>query len=379
MLPNFVTTMGRSICDGGSGNGACLDDISEYLSKEDINPNIPGDQTVTTYTIGFTVDLDLLKDTAEKSGGEYYLAEDVQSLTAALTDIVTNIFDRDVSFVAPAVAVNAFNRTQHLNDMYCVEVVGCSLQIDSIQGWAFLVRELHSHHDGGIEFDAPNDAQIHRLGKACHADRLAPALLEESRSGTRRDEEDGQRETQRCQRNPVRGPEERSADRHRRKGRGGTLQLADLFGFIPEVVEQERPDRGEEIGDEDEGVPRLDREGCGCEQHEQADGVQVEEVFALGKIEDLVDHKDDEEVDAGQQHVLRAPERVGRTGHKRDHQENVPDFRRDPRDVGRQPIEPPSCGVEQAYRNRNGCEDHEGPGHFGRKDQAGPTRRDQEQ
>lgn len=117
-LPNFTTTMGRSNCTGGNVSGACLDDIAEYLSKQDINPNVPGDQLVTTYTIGFKVDLPLLKETAEKSGGEYYLAEDVKSLTVALTDIVSNIFDRDISFTAPAVAVNAFNRTQHLNDLY---------------------------------------------------------------------------------------------------------------------------------------------------------------------------------------------------------------------------------------------------------------------
>ena len=86
-LPNYTMTMGRSNCTGGNANGACLDDIAEYLSKEDINPTLPGDQNVTTYTIGFKVDLPLLKDTAENSGGEYYLAEDVQSLTDALTDI----------------------------------------------------------------------------------------------------------------------------------------------------------------------------------------------------------------------------------------------------------------------------------------------------
>ena len=79
---------------------------------------MPGDQNVTTYTIGFTVDLPILKDTAELGGGEYYLASDVKSLTAALTDIVTNIFDRDISFTAPAIAVNAYNRTQHLNNLY---------------------------------------------------------------------------------------------------------------------------------------------------------------------------------------------------------------------------------------------------------------------
>jgi len=117
-LPNFTSAMGRSNCTGGNVNGACLDDIAEYLSIQDTNPQIPGDQTVTTYTIGFKVDLPLLKETAEKSGGQYYLAEDVKSLTDVLTEIVSSIFDRDVSFTAPTVAVNAFNRTQHLNDLY---------------------------------------------------------------------------------------------------------------------------------------------------------------------------------------------------------------------------------------------------------------------
>lgn len=117
-LPGFYNATKRSQCDGGNVHGACLDDISEYLAKTDINPNLPGQQNVTTFTIGFTADFPLLKATAERSGGEYYLASDVKTLTTALTDIVTNIFDRDVSFTAPAVAVNAFNRTQHLNDLY---------------------------------------------------------------------------------------------------------------------------------------------------------------------------------------------------------------------------------------------------------------------
>jgi type IV pilus assembly protein PilY1 len=117
-LPGYATTLARTNCTGGNVDGACLDDVAEYLSKVDINGSVPGEQTVTTYTIGFTVDLPILKETAENSGGEYYLASDVKSLTAALTDIVTNIFDRDVSFTAPAVSVNAFNRTQHLNDLY---------------------------------------------------------------------------------------------------------------------------------------------------------------------------------------------------------------------------------------------------------------------
>lgn len=117
-LPNWTKALGRSGCTGGSDVGACLDDIAEYLSREDINADVPGDQTVATYTIGFKGHLPILQTTAVNSGGKYYQAEDVKSLTAALTDIVTNIFDRDISFTAPAVAVNAFNRTQHLNDLY---------------------------------------------------------------------------------------------------------------------------------------------------------------------------------------------------------------------------------------------------------------------
>jgi type IV pilus assembly protein PilY1 len=118
-LPGFAAELGRATCTGNADeDGACLDDIAEYLSKVDINTNVEGEQTVATYTIGFTVDLDILKTTAENSGGEYYLAEDTSSLTAAITEIVTKIFNRSVSFAAPAVAVNAFNRTQHLNDLY---------------------------------------------------------------------------------------------------------------------------------------------------------------------------------------------------------------------------------------------------------------------
>lgn len=119
-LPGF----GRSACNNTAGvvdsnnNGVCLDDIAEYLQRVDINPSLPGKQDVTTYTIGFSVDLPILKDTAVRGGGEYFLASDVKSLTAALTEIVTDIFDRDISFTAPAVATNAFNRTQHLNDLY---------------------------------------------------------------------------------------------------------------------------------------------------------------------------------------------------------------------------------------------------------------------
>jgi type IV pilus assembly protein PilY1 len=116
-LPNFAAAMGRASCSG-SGQGRCLDDIAEYLSVEDIDSSTTGTQTVTTHTIGFTVDLDILKDTAINSGGQYFLADDVETLTKTLLAIIANINDRSLSFSAPAVSVNTFNRTQNLNDLY---------------------------------------------------------------------------------------------------------------------------------------------------------------------------------------------------------------------------------------------------------------------
>ena len=117
-LPGFAAAVGYAGCDGTAGNGQCLDDVAQYLSVDDLDPNTEGDQLVTTHTIGFTVDLDILQETADDSGGEYFLADDVESLTRTLLSIIANINDLSLSFSAPAVSVNTFNRTQNLNDVY---------------------------------------------------------------------------------------------------------------------------------------------------------------------------------------------------------------------------------------------------------------------
>src|SRR5690606_24042231 len=56
--------------------------------------------------------------TAELGGGQYYIANDTQSLSRVLTNIVTSILETQATFTAPAVSVNSFNRTQHLNDLF---------------------------------------------------------------------------------------------------------------------------------------------------------------------------------------------------------------------------------------------------------------------
>ncbi len=120
-LPGFEAVTGRTSCDNLTGTdwGECLDDISEYMRNTDLDPvTLDDDQYVTTHTVGFSIDTDDLRNTAERGGGNFYLADDGPSLAKAFLEIVSVIADRDLSFVAPAVSVNAFNRTQNLNDLY---------------------------------------------------------------------------------------------------------------------------------------------------------------------------------------------------------------------------------------------------------------------
>ncbi len=117
-LPNFQAGLGRTTCNGTVEMGMCLDDITEYLGTLDVDATMAGDQFVATHTIGFAIDLPILRNAAEISDGRYFLADDVESLANVLLDIIADITERNLSFAAPAVSVNAFNRTQNLNDLY---------------------------------------------------------------------------------------------------------------------------------------------------------------------------------------------------------------------------------------------------------------------
>ncbi len=97
--------------------GNCLDDLAEFMNKGDLT-TLPGQQNITTYTIGFTVDLPSLSDTAKRGGGKYYTANDTASLANAMSNIVTSILTTNTTFTAPTVAVNSFNRTQNLSELF---------------------------------------------------------------------------------------------------------------------------------------------------------------------------------------------------------------------------------------------------------------------
>ncbi|HNP64319.1 MAG TPA: PilC/PilY family type IV pilus protein [Woeseiaceae bacterium] len=119
LLPGFSAALGGATTCDGAGDGRCLDDIGEYLFETDLDTASPNSvESVITHTIGFAINLPILVETATASGGEYSRADDVGQLMTALMRIVEIALDKGLSFSAPAVAVNTFNRTQNLNDLY---------------------------------------------------------------------------------------------------------------------------------------------------------------------------------------------------------------------------------------------------------------------
>jgi len=105
----------------GTGDGRCLEEIAAYMYNNDVRPTLINNQNVTTYTIGFGPEVSgsaALQNTASGAGGVFYEARDTATLTTVLTSITRDILAFNTSFTAPAVSVNAFNRTQNLNDLY---------------------------------------------------------------------------------------------------------------------------------------------------------------------------------------------------------------------------------------------------------------------
>jgi len=157
ILKLLRTKKSDAVCTPNTGSGAtnlngrCLDDLAEYMFKTDLSPE-DGFQNVVTYTVGFGADVqsvawatDLLKETARLGGGTFYEASDTATLTSVFTSIVQEILAVNTTFTAPTVSVNAFNRTQNLNDLF-ITVFGTSAQYH----WPGNIKKYEVDKDGTI-------------------------------------------------------------------------------------------------------------------------------------------------------------------------------------------------------------------------------------
>lgn len=130
-LPGFVP----SVCASSSTPSilnSCLKPLAEWAFNYDVanvasEPGHNGRQLITTHTIGFDFSNSspsmrkaeqLLRETADVGGGQFYPAADAGSLVNAFNQIIAEILAVNTTFSSPAVSVNAFNRSTHLDDLY---------------------------------------------------------------------------------------------------------------------------------------------------------------------------------------------------------------------------------------------------------------------
>ena len=104
--------------ENGSSSGRCIDEFAEFLYENDFSPTIPGKQNVVSHFIGFNVDLPIFKEAASRGGGNYYQANNAEQLKEDLSSILKEVAETNDGFTAPAVTVNAFDRTSHLDQLF---------------------------------------------------------------------------------------------------------------------------------------------------------------------------------------------------------------------------------------------------------------------
>ena len=117
----------------------CLDELAGWAYNNDVavistNSAHDGVQKIITHTIGFELEPQegaseeeiaaikgaekLLKDTAKRGGGKDYMAAVQSELIDVFNKITADTLEINSTFSSPAVSVNAFNRSTHLDDLY---------------------------------------------------------------------------------------------------------------------------------------------------------------------------------------------------------------------------------------------------------------------
>ncbi|HZH75709.1 MAG TPA: pilus assembly protein PilY, partial [Archangium sp.] len=88
-----------------------LDDVAKMLANQDLQratPPVVGDfntagkQTVSTFTVGFGINSNLLRNAAKVGGGDYYTADNAATLKQALLSIISTVQTRATSFSSAA-------------------------------------------------------------------------------------------------------------------------------------------------------------------------------------------------------------------------------------------------------------------------------------
>lgn len=117
--PSDLSTNCGHNYSGGTLLDTCLEELSFILNNGDFS-SLEGQQNIQLYTIGgFDLDqTDFLERTATLGGGQYFAANSASQIVTSLTEILNDILSVNTTFTAPAVSVNAFNTSEHRDELF---------------------------------------------------------------------------------------------------------------------------------------------------------------------------------------------------------------------------------------------------------------------
>lgn len=120
-LPSSTYPVASNFSTKCSGDGGCAEELAWYYYHADNSTSLENTQPIYIHTIGGFISgsaQNRLDAMATYGGGISGNGSDAQTLKEALTKVFANISSTTGTFSAPAVAVNAFNSMEHLDQLY---------------------------------------------------------------------------------------------------------------------------------------------------------------------------------------------------------------------------------------------------------------------
>lgn len=172
ILTNDCANADLGFDENGSdaGDGTCAEELAYFLANYDQSPapdGLPGKQTIHTHTIGGFFDesssssdavLTYMENIARFGKGTYSAASSREEIVESFTQAVLVTLDDPVTFVAPAVAANAYNSLEHLDQLYYAVFVP-----SADNNWQGNLKSYRLSPDG-IVVDAAGNAAIDSSG-----------------------------------------------------------------------------------------------------------------------------------------------------------------------------------------------------------------------
>jgi len=108
---NYNTVFGSY----NDGDGQLLDDVAAKLWAADLRSTVSGQQNVSTYTVGFTLNVPMLADAAARGHGQYFNSNNADELADSLVGAIQDIITRNTTLSSATVPAS---RTAFDNGFY---------------------------------------------------------------------------------------------------------------------------------------------------------------------------------------------------------------------------------------------------------------------